>query len=164
MYADGSKRGDPKNSKNQRCGSGLVAYCQGNPEPLDTGFCYPGKKAEVIDAELPAIQEGLLSIRLKHYQPTHLTICVDNQAALTTLTNGNPENWEFARNTLRIMTQLNTEGWTMSGRWTPGHCGIPGNDLADSLPKKGMLEQPCNHARATISWLHSEIQKTQIGD
>ena len=106
MYTDGSKRGDPANPRTMRCGSGWAIYRHGNPEPLDTGSCSLGKKTEVFDAELHAIQEGLTSIKSKLSQPTHITICVDNQAALTTLNKGNPENWEFARNTLQTMIEL----------------------------------------------------------
>ena len=135
---------------------------QGNPDPLDTGFCSPGEKAEVFDAELHAILEGLLNTR--HLPPNHLTICVDNQAALTTLTGGNPDNWEFARLALSLMADLGTQGWTFAGLWTPSHCGIPGNDLADSLAKKGTQSQQCKHARATKSWLYAAIQKRQLED
>ena len=164
MYTDGSKRGDPANPRTMGCGSGWAVYRQGDSEPLNTGSCSLGKKAEVFDAELHAVQEGLLSVKSTHSQPTHITICVDNQAALTTLNTGNPENWEFARNTLQTMTEMRATGWTMSGLCTPGHCGIPGNDLADRLAKRGAFEQPCNHTRATKSWLYAEIQKKQVED
>ena len=56
------------------------------------------------------------------------------------------------------------QGWSFSGLWTPGHCGIPGNDLADALAKGGVQSQPCQHTRATKSWIFAAIQKQQLED
>ena len=162
LYTDGSKLND------QSCGSGWIV---GHPHeiphaPQASGFCSLGKKAEVFDAELHAIQEGLLHILHKMAATAeNIIICADNQAALTTLTKGNPDNWEYARNTLTLIAQLVEKGSRVSGLWTPGHCGIPGNELADRLAKQGAnTAVRCPHARATKSWLYAAIQQQQIGD
>ena len=68
-------------------------------------------------------------------RPGSILICADNQAALPTPT-GNPMNSEFARKALTTIKQLLNEGWTVSGLWTPAHCGIPGNELADARLNK----------------------------
>ena len=48
---------------------------------LASGHCFIGRKAEVYDAELHAIQEALLYIVTAGWAPASLLICVDNQAA-----------------------------------------------------------------------------------
>ena len=107
---------------------------------------HPTTKAEIFDAELHAIQEGLLFIAASDWTPGHLLICVDNQAALQTLAGGNPDSHEFAHHTLSAISNLQGRGWTMSGLWTPAHCGIPGNERADLLAKAGsQLPQECPH-------------------
>ena len=42
-----------------------------------------GQRAEVYDAELHAIQEGLLLILTMDWAPSRILVCVDNQSALT---------------------------------------------------------------------------------
>ena len=44
------------------------------------------------------IQEGLLRILCMDWSPARILICVGNQLALTTLTDGNPNYSEFSRN------------------------------------------------------------------
>ena len=46
------------------------------------GQCCIGDKAEVYDAELHAIQEGLLLVLSMNWPPTQIVVCADNQSAL----------------------------------------------------------------------------------
>ena len=98
-------------------------------------FCNLGNKLEVYDAELHAIEEGLCQARVPTERPGRILVCVNNQVAFSTLTAGNLTNSEFARKALKTIKQLLSEGQTVSSLWTPAHCGIPGNELADALAK-----------------------------
>ena len=62
-----------------------------------SGRCCIGQKVEVYEAELHAIQEGLLLILTVCWAPSRILVCADNQSALTTLTEGNPTNSGYAR-------------------------------------------------------------------
>ena len=156
LYTDGSKL------QNQRCGSAWAIFRQDgeltSPE-VSSGQCCIGSKAEVYDAELHAIQEGLLLIHSMNWTPTRILICADNQSALAALAGRNPKNSEFARNTLTTIDLLQKQGWIVSGLWTPAHCGIPGNERADTLAKSG-AQNPniCRHARVTRSWLQARTR------
>ena len=98
------------------------------------GKCIGGK-AEVYDAELHAIQEGLHHITLQDWNSRDILVCVYNQAALIILTSGYPTGSEFAHYTLQLINHLQYMGWTINGLWTPAHCGILGNERADTLAK-----------------------------
>ena len=63
---------------------------------MASGSCCICSKAEVFDAELHAVQEGLEHISSLNWHPRDIVVCVDNQAALTTLSSGNPAGTEFA--------------------------------------------------------------------
>lgn len=155
---DGSK------TEQQRCGSGWVAYqwlAGGTGPELASGHCFIGCKAEVYDAELHAIQEALLYIVTAGWAPASLLICVDNQAALQTLSGGNPDGSEFARHVLSATADLKGLGWSVSGLWTPAHCGIQGNEHADTLAKAGsqLPSMTCKHSRVTKTWLQAQARQ-----
>ena len=155
LYTDGSKL------DTHQCGSGWVAYYQNHE--IAFGKCNIGLKAEVFDAEIHAIQEGLLSLETSQSQATQILVCADNQAALQTLQSGNPNNSEFARNTLNIIARLVSNGWSIMGLWTPAHCGIPGNERADGLAKAGArTNSKCLHTRTTKFWLQAKSKEEQI--
>ena len=129
LYTDGSK------SDRHRCGSAWTIYHNRHLQHDDTpgpelasGYCCIGDKSEVYDAELHAIQEGLLFLASTGTEgaPGNLVVCVDNQAALMTLAGGNPNGTEYAQHTLNTIGLLQGQGWSVSGLWTPAHCGIPG--------------------------------------
>ena len=162
LYTDGSK------STSQISGSGWTIYQKISnhiSHEIASGYCCIGDKAEVYDAELHAIQEGLLHVLSKDWNTTNILIYVDNQAALTTLTTGNPDGSEFAHHTLQSMTQLQQQDWTVSGFWTPAHCGITGNERADVLAKKGtQYTSVCTHTRVTKSWLQAKLRQQLIAN
>ena len=162
LYTDGSK------SVRGGCGSAWSIFEQnGNqtsPE-LVSGSCAIGEKAEVYDAELHAIQEGLEHISSLNWNPKDILVCVDNQAALITLTSGNPAGSEFALHVLQIISNLQDTGWTIKGLWTPAHCGIPGNERADTLAKLSSQKTDlCIHTRVTKSWLQAKVKQQLATD
>ena len=134
-------------------------------QELVSGYCCLRDKAEEYDTELYAIQKGLLQVLSKGWDTANILICVDNQAALTILTTGNPAVLEFAHHTLQSITLLQQQGWTVSGLWTPAHYGITGNKRADILAKKGTLcTSVCTHTRVTKSWLQAKLWQHLIAD
>ena len=154
LYTDGSK------SNHYRSGSAWTIYHSRHddaPSPeLASGYCCIGDKSEVYDAELHAIQEGLLFLTFTEWVPDHLVVCADNQAVLMTLAGGNPNGTEYAQHPLNMTGLLQGRGWSVSGLWTPAHCGIPGNEQADT--KLGSQSVAlCQHTRVTKTWLQAQV-------
>lgn len=60
-------------------GVGRPGLCFGMTSPeLPSGYCCIGSKAKVYDAELHAIQEGLLQTLSTDWRPSRVVVCVDN--------------------------------------------------------------------------------------
>jgi ribonuclease HI len=159
IYTDGLKLDDG------RCASAWLFTTPALNTTKDTltGSCYLGKKCEVYDAELHAISEALPL--LLSAPPSTILLCVDNQAALTALQEGNPDNHEYARTALNHLSTLQQSGWTITGLWTPSHCGIPGNERVDQLAKKAtQFHTTCPQARVTKCWLQAQARKQLLAD
>lgn len=71
-----------------------------------------------------------------------LVIGADNQAALQTLKSGNLTNYEYAQDALHHIAERETRNHNSSGIWTPAHCGISGNEQANTEAKAGTRTSP----------------------
>jgi ribonuclease HI len=154
IYTDGSKLA------NGAVGCGWTIYHCGDQQlhRFTEGRCHLGSRAEVFDAELHAIQEAVSALLTTTLPRTTVLICIDNQAAIDTL-HFNKHNHEYARRTLEIMRKLQLLGWQISTVWCPSHCGIRGNERADTLAKLGASSAtPCQFALTTKTWLLTQAR------
>jgi len=105
IYTDGSQLPDGGTG----CG---WAVFRKNPEllQLSEGHCHLGKRAAVFDAELHAVQEATSSLLTTISPRVEVYICIDNKAAIDTLS-FNKSNHEYARRTLAHIEQLRLLGW-----------------------------------------------------
>lgn len=70
------------------------------PKTLFEGACHIGNRADIEDAEIHAIQEGLHEFREKFKDPGQIYLCVDNQNALRALSRGPTSGREYVRECL----------------------------------------------------------------
>jgi len=153
IYTDGSQLPDGGTG----CG---WAVFRKNPEllQLSEGHYHLGKRAAVFDAELHAVQEATSSLLTTISPRVEVYICIDNKAAIDTLS-FNKSNHEYARRTLAHIEQLRLLGWRIRTVWCPSHCDIPGNDYADALAKQGAAgHTPCQYATTTKTWLLTQAR------
>ena len=155
IYTDGSKL------DSGATGCGWVIYNVGKQQLFRVmeGSCHLGNRAEGFDAELHAVQEATTALLTATITPRRrVFICIDNQAATDTL-QFNKDNHEYARRTIETTAQLRLLGWTVSTVWCPSHCGITGNEHADSLAKMGTsLPTPCQYSLTTKVWLQTQAR------
>jgi len=112
----------------------------------------------VFDAELHAVHEATSSLLTTISPCVEAFICIDNKAAIDTLS-FNKSNHEYARRTLANIEQLRLLGWSIRTVWGPSHCDIPGNDRADTLAKQGVAgHTPCQYATTTKTWLLNQAR------
>jgi ribonuclease HI len=153
IYTDGSQLDDGGT------GCGWVIFRK-NSEllQLSKGHCHLGKRAAVFDAELHAVQEATSSLLTTISPRAEVYICIDNKAAIDTLS-FNKSNHEYARRALANIEQLQLLGWRIRTVWCPAHCDIPGNDCADALAKQGASGlTPCQYATTTKTWLQTQAR------
>jgi ribonuclease HI len=154
IYTDGSKL------TNGTVGCGWVIYHCGDQQlhRFTEGRCHLGSRAEVFDAELHAVQEAVSTLLTTTLSRSAVFICIDNQAAIDTL-HFNKYNHEYARRTMEIIGKLQLLGWQISTVWCPSHCGIRGNERADTLAKLGASSTTaCQFAVTTKTWLLTQAR------
>jgi ribonuclease HI len=133
LYTDSSKL----HSRKVGCGATTYEITNHGLQHLQAHYCNLGTCCKVFDAELHTIYEGLCLIPTSPTTPnTNIYICIDNQAAIQTLTY-NQHNYQYACKTLTTAKTLAHDGWNLLTIWTPSHTNIPGNEHANTLAKTG---------------------------
>jgi len=154
IYTDGSKL------ENGAVGCGWAIYHCRNQQLhlLEDGRCNLGSRAKVYDVELHAVQEAVTAVLTTTTPRTSVFVCIDNQAAADSL-QFNESNHEYARRALEVIDNLQRLGWHVSTVWCPSHCGIRGNERADTLAKAGASSTiPCRFALSTKAWLFAQAR------
>src|SRR5207237_3795687 len=144
-------------------GCGWAIYCVGGGQQrlVVKGSCYLGDRAEVFDAELHAVHESLLALGEINKPPGRTYLCIDNTAAIDTLSS-NSRNSMYARHTLECAATMVGAGWLFTSVWTPSHLGIQGNEVADCLANQGTQKgtnEKCTSACTTKAWLYAEARR-----
>ncbi|PNP54015.1 hypothetical protein FNYG_15652 [Fusarium nygamai] len=130
VYTDGSKTLLDDKS---RIGTGYGYVLYRNNKIVHAG-CRPLDKAEVFDAEAEGAAHGLLrATQLFPQDP--ITVCLGNAAVLHGLQGKPPDSSQHAF--LQFYKAANKHNHDVSTKWSPGHMNIPGNEMADTLAKKG---------------------------
>jgi len=134
VYSDGPAQGGKV---------GAAAILIRKDKPDRTLHFHLGSESEhtVHEAELAGM---LLALHLIDTEERNATTChtaVDNQAALKAFTSdmrrpGHHLAREFLNLANRIQTRRGKRKFRLTLRWTAGHCGIEGNEQADSEAKK----------------------------
>lgn len=125
-------------SRNSTCLSEWYITNRNSPKtPLHQGHCNIRTQADILDAEIHAIREGVKWLLLLSEPTTEIAICVDNQGALRSLAGGKCKVKEDLRISLEGIETLQAKGYSVTGHWTSSHLGIHGNDQADTLAEKG---------------------------
>jgi ribonuclease HI len=84
-------------------------------------------------------------IALRHWRTSHMrvrsaTILSDSKSALQAVQNpGNKSGQQIIHAILQAAKHTKTHGTSIRLQWIPGHCEIPGNDIADLLAKNAAV-------------------------
>ncbi|KAI0997006.1 hypothetical protein K3495_g11177 [Podosphaera aphanis] len=145
-----------------RAGAGYSIY-RGLTQKVGQGSLALGSSAEVYDAEVAGASAGLSAALTNPmaYYATNVTVCLDNQEAALRLLIDTPTATssprialfrELASSWTQRSRSQNTLPGSVNVRWSPGHVGIPGNEIADAHAKSACTTQspilPTSIARA----------------
>lgn len=115
LYTDGSR------NKINSLGWAILEKTRGQSKVSAQGHCNIGPYADVLDAEIHIIREGINWIIGNNRVPACLHICVDNQQALRSLTGGKTRVNEDLKACLNGIMKLQQAGCSVKEQWTPFH-------------------------------------------
>ena len=132
LWTDGSVEGGIKNG-----GSGaVIVWPDGEEEELKTPA---GRHCSSYRAEMLALKTGLehLLDNPRHCD-TPIVICTDSMASLATLREGpTAQTSPLGTAVWRALSRLSGQDHRqIHAQWVPSHCGISGNERADSVAKE----------------------------
>ncbi|KAK5989594.1 hypothetical protein PT974_07848 [Cladobotryum mycophilum] len=160
FYTDGSQ-GTHKGTSTNSC-----AYYEDSPsrqtEAAKTArvarFWNLGPYIEVADAELIAISKVLDALLLSRTNQPTAYIFVDSQAAIIKIKGPGEISYRI-RAQLHLLSQ---QSIAITVAWVPSHTGIPGNEIADQLAKKGLEASYRGRPYASLSYLNRKIRKVIV--
>ena len=97
----------------------------------------------IFTVELFAILQALTFVNKMDIPPEKAAIISDSKSALQVLAKKQTKNRsEMVNEILTLTNNLRQKGTHVKLLWTPSHCGIKGNEMADSEAKKAAEEAP----------------------
>ena len=133
-------------------GYGFAIYADGTLKATGKGKLSP--TSIVFDAEVVGAWKGLQHVTLEfpELMDRRIWVCLDNTGAIWGL-RGNPSGstqWAYLR------FHAVADKHDVRVKWCPGHCDIPGNELADQLAKEGTkLHEPDQDCTPTLYGIKS---------
>ena len=156
FYTDGSQ-GVCKGVRTNSC-----SYCEIEDErPKVVKYWNLGTCIEVADAELIAIYKVLKALQRRSYSSKHEAyIFIDSQAAIQKVSGYS----DIAAKIRVQLQQLRANKITVTLAWCPSHTGVSGNELADSLAKKGLEAEQIEPTYVSLSYLRRKIKEACLSN
>ncbi|XP_015915700.2 uncharacterized protein [Parasteatoda tepidariorum] len=132
IYTDGSKL-----EMDGVAGAGI--FCEHFSHYLSLGTA-----KTAFDGEVEAIKVALTHLNTHPSLFDKAVSFSDSQAAILAIANYSQAPGSLSIVKCRsLMAEIGEKYKTIALQWIPSHCGIPGNEKADVLAKKGCLVKPC---------------------
>ena len=114
---------------------------------------YLGRQVEVADAEVFAVAKALaLASQDRAGNVCKVYVFVDSQAAIARLERC--RGHEIVQEAWAAAEVLRARGTRVCIQWCPSHTGIPGNEMADTLARKGLEDSDDKQRKGPVSLPH----------
>nr|CDS31781.2 reverse transcriptase [Hymenolepis microstoma] len=104
---------------------------------LFTFFAAVGQNRSPFEGEIEAIKIALGQLCCRYTKFTNAVILLNSQSAIQSIGNREPSNTAEIYECKNLYQLLKEKNKTIVLQWIPAHCGIIGNERADTLSKKG---------------------------
>ena len=150
IYTDGSADQATRNG-----GAGVLIRLP-NSEPISLSYA-TGMRSTNFRAEAVALLHGARAVLALDPVPDRVVFLSDSRSILELL--GNPQRGDTTVNEARtILSTLATRSQVCL-QWIPAHCGLEGNERADTLAKQGSKKEQFEH-RISYSEAKAIIKST----
>lgn len=96
-----------------------------------------------------------------------ILICTDSQSAVTSLMQGHAAQKEPTNHKIWNLLHVITNSCRVHIQWVPGHAGLQGNEIVDSLAKQGSSDDqtaPSINLKAAQSRIARHVRETWLSD
>ncbi|KAM3487992.1 hypothetical protein MY3957_008722 [Beauveria namnaoensis] len=149
VFSDGSK------TDTDTAGYGFAVFHHG--QLLDWGSGQLGQR-EVFDAEIHGALAGLKAAMQQNSRLEPITVCMDNRSVIDCIGTTAADSSQACFREFQKIGDRHPH--LISIKWSPGHTGIFGNELADQLAKHGAT-LPTNEHLPSVSYRKRQM-KMQI--
>ncbi|VDO01487.1 unnamed protein product [Rodentolepis nana] len=106
-------------------------------------YATAGQNRTSFEGEIEAIRTTLCQLFCLDMKFTKAVILSDSQSAINSIENRETHKTAEIKECRKIYELLREKNKTLVLKWIPGHCGIKGNELADTLAEKGTTILQC---------------------
>ncbi|KAM3466574.1 hypothetical protein MY5147_009007, partial [Beauveria neobassiana] len=147
VFSDGSK------TDADTAGYGFAVFYHG--QLLDWGSAQLGRR-EVFDAEIHGALAGLKAAMQRNSRCEPITVCMDNTSVIDCTGSKAADSSQACFREFQKIGDRHS--YLISVKWSPGHTGIFGNELADQLAKHGATLPTDDHL-PSVSYRKRQMKK-----
>ncbi|VDO05786.1 unnamed protein product [Rodentolepis nana] len=137
----------------------IVSLDHGVYSELFSFYAAAGHNRSAFEGEIEAIIIALRQLCCLDTKFTKAVILSDSQSAINSIGNRETPKTAEIKECRKLYELLREKNKTVVLQWIPGHCGIKGNEIADTLAKKGTTILQCTDRPMSFHTMKAFIRR-----